>query len=480
MLIALSFPLVILHTLPVTFEKVRKGAAVNVITRGIRNAFRNGIRTFSIIVILGLSVGLALAMVIARGGVQAKIDSVKSSIGNTISVNPAGVQGFEGGGEPLTQKQIDSLKGLAHVTSVSTNLQDRLDSDNTTLESSVEAGSLGQRFRINNGSGRSTEVMAPPSESLPDMFTPPIMVSATNDLSTSQVANDGEMKFTSGKAFNLNSSENVAIVGKSLAGKNNLSVGSTFTAYGTELTVVGIYDSGNTFTNNTLMMPLATLQKLSDQEGNISTASIKVDTVTNVDSVVAAVKDKLGSTADVASQQSEAESALEPLENIKTISLFSLLGAVAAGSVIILLTMVMIVRERRREIGVLKAIGASNVKVVFQFMAEAVTFTAIGAAAGVVLGVIAGSPITKMLVNNSANASQTPGPMMGPGPQRAVGGLVRNLSTGGQNIKDVQAVVGWDILLYGLGAALLIAVVGSAVAALLIAKVRPAEVMRAE
>ena len=35
---------------------------MNVITRGIKNAFRNVIRTVSLVVILGISVGLALAM----------------------------------------------------------------------------------------------------------------------------------------------------------------------------------------------------------------------------------------------------------------------------------------------------------------------------------------------------------------------------------------------------------------------------------
>ena len=59
------------------------------ITRGAKNAFRNNIRTLSIVVILALSIGLALTMLLARQAVQAKIDSVKSSIGNTITVSPA-------------------------------------------------------------------------------------------------------------------------------------------------------------------------------------------------------------------------------------------------------------------------------------------------------------------------------------------------------------------------------------------------------
>jgi ABC-type antimicrobial peptide transport system permease subunit len=40
--------------------------------------------------------------------------------------------------------------------------------------------------------------------------------------------------------------------------------------------------------------------------------------------------------------------------------------------------------------------------------------------------------------------------------------------------------VGWDVILYGLGAAVLIAIIGSGIASLFIAKIRPAEVMRVE
>jgi putative ABC transport system permease protein len=61
--------------------------------------------------------------------------------------------------------------------------------------------------------------------------------------------------------------------------------------------------------------------------------------------------------------------------------------------------------------------------------------------------------------------------------------LVRRLGSGGglrNNLSSIHAAVGWSIILYGLAAAVIIAVVGSALASFLIAKVRPAEVMRAE
>jgi putative ABC transport system permease protein len=50
----------------------------------------------------------------------------------------------------------------------------------------------------------------------------------------------------------------------------------------------------------------------------------------------------------------------------------------------------------------------------------------------------------------------------------------------GNVLSNVHATVGFSILLYGLLAAVFIAVVGTAIPSWLIAKVRPAEVMRTE
>jgi putative ABC transport system permease protein len=167
------------------------------------------------------------------------------------------------------------------------------------------------------------------------------------------------------------------------------------------------------------------------------------------------------------------------LQNIQSISLYSLIGAVVAGAIIILLTMIMIVRERRREIGVLKAIGASNLKVMFQFMVEATTLTVLGAVIGIVLGVVAGNPITHLLVTNSTtNTTIT----------SSFGGVTTKISGGGgrglgfvrNNVSSIHAAIGWSIILDGLAAAIIIAVVGSALASFFIAKIRPAEVMRVE
>jgi putative ABC transport system permease protein len=470
---------------------------MNVISRGIRNAFRNAIRTVSIVIILGLSIGLSLTMLIAHQAVGDKIKSVKASVGNTVSISPAGVRGFEGGGNPLTETELAKVQSLAHVTSIEETLSDRLTTSDTNLQSAVSAGSLGQRFSQNSG-----QTFTPPAGGFGGggassasggsgtvSFTPPVTVNGTTaptDLSSGATSGGGTFTLKSGSVFASNSSANVALLGTTLASKNNLKVGSTYTAYGTTITVTGIFDAGNTFSNNQVIMPLKTEQTLSKQAGDVSSATVTVDSISNVGSVTTAASKVLGSAADVTNDATEAQTSIAPLENIQSISLYSLIGAVIAGSVIILLTMVMIVRERRREIGVIKAIGGSNLTVMSQFMVEAVTLTVLAAVIGIVLGVLAGNPITRLLVTNSTNSSSTvattgfggrAGGFGGGSSSRTGGrgfGLVRN------NLSTIHAAIGWDIILYGLGAAIVIAVVGSALASFFIAKIRPAEVMRAD
>ena len=459
---------------------------MNMISRGARNAFRNIIRTWSIVIILGISIGLAVSMLVARQAVTTKIETVKSSVGNTVTVAPAGARGFEGGGEPLTAEQATKLASIDHVASTVQSVSDRLTADNTDLESGIDAGSLGQRNAARSGVGFE---QAPPSMPSGGMgggqstgssgavtrtFTPPVTLIGSNNPEKSLASDGTSVEITAGELFASDSTEKVAIIGKALADKNELTVGSTFTAYGETIKVVAIYDTGTDFANNQVVMPLTVTQTLSDQINQLTSITLNVDSIDNISSVSAAAKTAIGDSGDVTDSESQVASAVEPLQNIQTISLYSLIGEVFAGAIIILLTMIMIVRERRREIGVIKAIGGSNTIIMGQFIVEAVTLTLLGAVIGIGVGVAAAAPITSALVSTSSSTAQTGGPggMMGGG--RGAGRALQ------QSVENIQANVGWEIILYGIGAALIIAIIGSALASIFISKVRPAEVMRAE
>lgn len=457
---------------------------MNVVTRGIRNAFRNTIRTVSIVIILGLSIALALAMLIARQAVSDKITSIKSSVGNTITIAPAGYNPMSDANNALTTSELKNVASLSHVTSVAQTLTSRLSTEGTSsmagpgqssdsnattsLKSAIDLNS------VNKKDGDGPRIMINGSSTLPSNFSLPVTILGTTDPTTNQ---GSTLAIKSGKAIDGNKDTDYAMVSTSMASKNSLEVGSTFTAYGKTLTVAGIFDSGTKAGNDAIVVSLATLQRLSDQDGVVSKAIVAVDSADHLSSVTDAVKNKLGDSADVTNAATEAESTVKPLENIQTISLYSLIGSVIAGSVIILLTMIMIVRERRREIGVAKAIGASNITIMVQFMIEAITLTLLGAVVGIALGVVAGNPITKMLVTNSISSASTGMQMSQGGSRMGGGGAFRSI---GSSVSSVTTNVGWDIIIYGLGAAIIIAVVGSAIASYFIAKVRPAEVMRAD
>ncbi len=462
------------------------------ISRGGKNAFRNIIRTISITMIVGLSIGLALVMVLSLRAVQSRIDSVKSQIGNNITVSPAGARGFEGGGEPLTQIEMKSVASAAHVVKTTYTLSDRVRTgDATNLTASIDLGTLGNRQRnfTNNNSDR-TQTTPPPDmadrqstnggTTTTRTFTMPIMITATNDLASASVAGGSKMVITAGTLPSGSSSADIAVLGKALAAKNKLKVGSTFTLYTKTIKVAAIFDAGNTFANGGMLMPIKTLQALSARPGEISSAVVQVDSISNVDTVAKTATAKLGSKADVVTPTDTSSSAITPLENIKTIATYSLIGSLVAGAVIILLTMLMIVRERRREIGVLKAIGSSNLSIVTQFITESTVLTLLGSAFGAILGVLLSNPILKVMVSNSASTTtQAVG-----GPGGGGFGAMRAAFTSGPGIRtalqNIQTTVGFDLLLYGLLAAIIIAVIGSAIPAWMSARIRPAEAMRSE
>src|SRR5262249_30332066 len=128
----------------------------------------------------------------------------------------------------------------------------------------------------------------------------------------------------------------------------------------------------------------------------------------------------------------------------------------------------------------------------WQFVSEALTLTGMAAVVGIVGGIILSNPVLDALVSSSSGSTSGPsfaggpgGPGGGPGaagrgPGRVGGGPAPGCTPLGDVLSNVQAHVGFSILLYGLLAAVLIAVIGTAFPSWLIARIRPAEVMRTE
>lgn len=464
---------------------------MNVVTRGIRNALRSPLRSGAIVIMLAISIGLIVSMLVARSGIMDKINDVKSQNATTVTINAAGVRGGFGGGNPLTAAQVKTITDMLHVASVVSTLTDQLGSSDTNLTPSLELGSLGKRFQRFDQSGGASgqggvQIFTQGGGAMPQARTTVTGTTDPNSVST----NGSKLTVQSGKTIDGSSSDLVALVGSSLASKNNLKAGNTFTAYGKTITVSGIYKTGNTFQDSGIIMPLKTLQTLTSQPGAVATVTATVDSSDNVSSVVSHLQSSLGSAADITSEAQRAEDTVNSLKGISTLATAGVIGAAAAGAIIILLAMIMIVRERRREIGVIKAIGGTNGKVITQFVVEALTITVIGGIIGFGFGVLVSGPMTKSLVaSNSSNPTSAASPI-GQGGQSQFGNHAAIIQQSGgpggafrqlrSNVTDVTATVSTATLLSAAGLTLLIAIIGSAVPAWFIARIRPAEVLRTE
>jgi putative ABC transport system permease protein len=408
-------------------------------------------------------------MLVARSSINDKIASVKAQAGTDITINPAGIRGGMGDGTPLTADQLAKVTNTPHVTSAASSLTDQLGTTDTNLVSSLTLGSFGQR-QMRFEQQQSSDSTTPPRTTRPAP-TPRISVTGTNHPETIVAAN----QLTSGTMIDGASSADTALVGKSLADKNSLTVGSTFTAYGKSFTVGGIYTTGNTFQDSGVIMPLATLQTLTSQPGAITAVTAVVDNADNVTSTVATLKSSLGSSVDITSQVDRAAQSAASLETIAGLALDGVIGAAIAGVVVILLAMVIVVRERRREIGIIKAIGGTNRSVVAQLMSEALTLTVISAVIGFGLGIVASGPMTNSLVTNQTAPAQA---------MRGAGGF-RNAFAGtsaqlGTNIRTIATSITPTTFAISSAAVIGMALIGSIIPALLVARIRPAEVLRTE
>ena len=187
---------------------------------------------------------------------------------------------------------------------------------------------------------------------------------------------------------------------------------------------------------------------------------------------------------------------LQPLNNISSFSKNIVILVTLAGAIILALIVMLMVRERRFEIGVLMSLGESKGKIVAQFFTELFMIMVVSIGIASATGNFVGNAVGQQLLNQETQTSQTnqptqingtqrqdDGPQTEKGSPNAQPGGMRTAIGMGQNNEQLKAINELEIktnpqqiaILAAL--ALLITLVAVGLAAIGILRLNPKQVL---
>ena len=148
--------------------------------------------------------------------------------------------------------------------------------------------------------------------------------------------------------------------------------------------VVGVFEAGGS-DDEALWLPLADVQSLSSHAGQVSMVQVRVDGgLREVERTAAALERGGGVAALPLHALSATEQGL--LDRMRRLMLLVTLAALVAGALSAYGTLTDLALERRREIALLKAIGAPRRRIIGRFLAESLAIGLAGGIAGWLIG----------------------------------------------------------------------------------------------
>ena len=430
------------------------------VSRGVRNIARSKVRALTVAVLIGLTICLSITMMAINVAVGEQVQTVEASMGNLVEVRPAGTFGGFGRAEPMAATLVEGMSQVQHVVEVAPIVvfqQMRRPTRQEMNDPAVVEALMRERMAV---------MGIVPGQSL-------------------RLMGGGTAEITAGRSFTTeDAGQDVAVIGSAVAENRELELGDTVPVNGIEMTVIGIATSGNQFGDGSVFLPLDTAQRVLEMPDQLSQVYITVDALPNVTGVVAALKEMVGASADVVSQgELMLQRVTQAMDLVRGTTNTGLWLALGTAGLVICATMFLIIRERQREIGVLKALGSSSYDLLSGFAWESVSLAAIGALVGILLFVTVGQSLAATVLAEALPATQsTAGPMQGGGMQalRDLGGAVMRGGAWQAQLGSVSVSLSVDLLLKALAATLGLGLLGGLLPALFALRLKPAEVLRNE
>lgn len=196
--------------------------------------------------------------------------------------------------------------------------------------------------------------------------------------------------------------EAVAVVGFAAADLFKLEPGSTFVVRGEKLQVKGILKETGGRDDLTVFVPMPVVQRLFETGDKVSYLSVKVDNLALTEGYIQKIKDtvNLGVISD--KQMLKGVLSIVGTVNI-TLQMIAAVSVLAAAFGIIN-TMMTATYERKREIGILQALGAKQRTIFTIFLLESGFYGIIGGITGVFVGLFVSITAAPYITQNAVTS----------------------------------------------------------------------------
>ncbi|MEL0311709.1 MAG: FtsX-like permease family protein, partial [Candidatus Poseidoniales archaeon] len=290
-----------------------------------------------------------------------------------------------------------------------------------------------------------------------------------------------ELVLVNGRMLNdSDTGSNNVLLGVDSALANGILVGDSIQLNGFSLNVVGLV-SGDVFqTNATILMSVETAQIITDTSG-FDKVVVTIESIELVDDVMNILKSEYGDelTIQTASEQ-EGDNIAQSIDTIGGNADLGAMAALFASMLVVGFIMVIITKERVNEIGVLKAIGLPNTKIVTQFLSESIFMASLGFFVCIVITLVAGPMMQTMLIESGSDDSSTS--EQGSSPQFSPGQILNPTteSSSMDSITSLEFSVDAKSIVTSLGLTVVIGVIGALYPIMGALKMQPAQALRYE
>lgn len=307
----------------------------------LRNMARRKVRTG--LTIFGIVVGVFAVTVMGSMTeyFNAMIDNARAGAGEAIIVSPKG-----GLRATLSQADVGRIERVRGVKTAAPQL--------ATFFSSLSGASFGPP----------DQVIGIPPEQINQLWKP-------EDLAQGRWLQRGD-------TYQM-------VIGTSIAKKEKLKVGSILNWRDKDFEIVGLLKETQTAPDGWLIAPLEIVQKTIKRPNLITQINVVPEDPAHATALVAAIQDAVGNVK-VQTLDEQLDAIEQALAVFNAILLSSAVLAAIIGGLAVVNTMVMSVSERTPEIGLKKAIGATNGNIIGEFLLEAATIGLLGGAIGFLLG----------------------------------------------------------------------------------------------